>query len=393
MHAWNRHEPHNGNLPGVDGPKTTVALDAHALRARFVAGRPLTFGLEEELMVLDPETLDLAPRAAVLLERVPEDLPVKLELPASQLEIFTPARARIDELAEDLTSARRQLASSLAGAALLVAAGAHPFASTEGTLNVADRYERLEREYGSVARRQLVCGLHVHVAIGGPDCALAVYNAMRSHLPELAALAGNAPFYGGKDSGMASIRPLISAQLPRQGVPPAYASWEQLADDLGWGAAAGRLDGFFGWWWEMRLHPLFGTLEVRVPDAQTRLEDALAVVGATAGLVLWLCARYDAGELPPPDAGWRIAENRWSAARRGARGQMADLHSGVLHETAELLVQRLDEIGPYADRVGAAGALEAARRLVERSGAERQRAAAAESGLLGLVARLADQFV
>lgn len=376
----------------MSGRKTDVGLDAQSLRDRFSPDRPLTFGIEEELMVLDPETFDLAPTAAGLLARMPEGMQVKLEFPASQLEIFTPARERLDELALDLASARQRLAASLGGAARVAAAGTHPFASAEGALNSDARYARLEREYGSVARRQLVSALHVHVCVGGAERSLAVYNAFRSHLPELAALAANAPFHGGEDTGMASVRPLISGQLPRQGIPPAYASWEQLADDLSWGRAADRLDGFHGWWWEARLHPRFGTLEVRVPDAQTRLADAVAVAAVAAGLVLWLCARHDAGELPAPAPAWRIAENRWSAARHGTGGRMADVGGGTLRDTDELLAGRLEAIAPHVTSLGGQDALRDARRLIEHTGADRQRALAAELGLRGLVAKLADEF-
>ncbi|MFL5519221.1 MAG: YbdK family carboxylate-amine ligase [Gemmatimonadales bacterium] len=376
----------------MTGGQTPVALDASALRERFAEDRPLTFGIEEELMVLHPESLGLAGTAAELLALVPDDLTVKLELPASQLEICTGAHERLDGLGAELASARTRLEKALRGRARLAVAGTHPFAPPAGELNHSDRYVRMAREYSEVARRQLVCGLHVHVAIGGPERALAVHNAVRSHLPELAALAANAPFLDGRDTGMASVRPLISAQLPRQGVPPAYQSWEELAADLRWGGVAGRLEGFGGWWWELRLHALLGTLELRVPDAQSRVQDALAVAATAAGLVIWLCARFDAGDLPPPDAAWRIAENRWSAARHGTRGRMADLQSGALRDTDELLAERLDQVAPLVAGLGGPAAIEGARGLLVANGAHRQRELATELSLTGLVAKLADDF-
>jgi carboxylate-amine ligase len=372
--------------------ETAITPDATALAELFSAARPLTFGVEEEVMVLDEQTFDLAPRARDALSRIPAGDAVKLELPASQLEILTPPRERLDELADDLKRTRRRLARSLDGVNRIAAAGTHPFAAVEGDLNGGGTYEGIKREYGSLARRQLVCGLHLHVAISGQDRTLAVYNAMRAHLPEIAALAANSPFHGGKDAHVASVRPLISAQLPRQGVPPAYDSWKQLADDLRWGNAASRLEGFQGWWWEMRLHPVFGTLEVRVPDAQTRPAEALAVIEFAAGLVLWLCARHDARDLQPPASGWRIAENRWSAARDGARGRMADVYSGSLRDTAELLEERLRDVSTFVSAVGAGDSIETARGLIECSGAERQRELARELGLRGLVEWLADEF-
>ena len=124
-------------------------------------------------------------------------------------------------------------------------------------------------------------GLHVHVAIRGADRALAVYNALRSHLPELAALAANAPFYEGRDSGLASVRSRISGLLPRQGVPPALPSWDAYEEALRWCA----FDDPRQWWWELRLHPVFGTVEVRVPDTQTTVADTAAVGAVVHALV------------------------------------------------------------------------------------------------------------
>src|SRR5207302_7619401 len=131
-------------------------------------------------------------------------------------------------------------------------------------LNRLERYERTIREYGVRAQRQLVCALQVHVSVGDADGALAVYNAARSYLPLLAALAANAPFYEGHDTGLASVRPKLAELLPRQGVPPAIASWEAYAGALSWGAGTGAFPDPGMWWWELRPHPQFGTLEFRV---------------------------------------------------------------------------------------------------------------------------------
>jgi glutamate---cysteine ligase / carboxylate-amine ligase len=362
--------------------------DAQALRSLFEHSRELSFGVEEELMVLDPETLDLAPMARELLAGMAAVGAVKLELPASQLEIITPPRGDLAAIVADLGEGRVRLREAVAGRVKLAAAGAHPFAAPEGVLNRAQRHVRLEREYGGVARRQLVCGLHVHVGLQGAARVLAVYNAMRAHLPELAALGANAPFRCGRDSGMASVRPLISGLLPRQGVPPAYVSWDELASDLAWGARAGRLEGHRGWWWELRIHAELGTLEVRVPDAQSTVADAAAIVTAACALVQWLAASYDEGELPGPAPGWRIAENRWSAARHGVAGTMLDLRSGAATPTRERLHELLDTLQPFASRLGGERHLERAHELAERNGADRQREIAADAGPVELVAAL-----
>ena len=151
----------------------------------------------------------------------------------------------------------------------------------------------------------------------GADRALAVLNAVRSYLPDLAALAGNAPLHAGRDTGLASVRPEISGLLPRQGVPPAFSSWEAYADYLAWGRRGGLFPGEGEPWWEARGHDELGTIELRVPDAQTTADEAAGVLALGAGLIAWLAERHDAGEPLPVHDTIRIAENRWRALRHG----------------------------------------------------------------------------
>lgn len=372
---------------------TSAVPTAAALQAAFDAPAPLTVGLEEELMLLEPASLDLAPRAPEALAALGGDPRFKLELPAAQLEIVTRPGARVGDVIAELASARRAAAARLAGRLRLAAAGLHPFAEPVGAINPGERYERIAADYGQVARRQLVFGLQVHVAVRPAARALAVYNALRGHLPDLAALAANAPFHAGGDTGLASARPLVSGLLPRQGVPPALASWDAYAEALRWGAAAGALPSPTQWWWELRPHPLLGTLELRVPDAQATVEDAAAVAAVAHALVGWLAARHDAGEALPAAPSWRIAENRWSACRHGLEGAMADLVTGEREPTRERLHRLLDDLAPHAAALGCAPELARARALVdEGGGAGRQRRLAAERGLPGLVAALADAY-
>ena len=347
-----------------------VTLDADAMRARFDDVAPLTVGLEEEAMLVDPGSLDLLPRAKDVVERA-ADGRFKPELPAAQLEIVLPPSATVGGSIAALGIARRDLSAAADGIGLLLAAGAHPFAAPVGRLSEGERYRAIEREYGDVARMQLVCALQVHVAVGGHERTLAVYNALRSHLPELAALAANAPFYAGRDTGLASVRPQIANLLPRQGVPPAFASWDEYADAL-------RTGGFppGHWWWELRPRPALGTLELRVPDAQSTLADAAAVAAVAQTLVAWLAARHDAGELPEPAPTWRIEEHRWAACRHGLDAVFGDLATGARTPVRELLANRIEALAPTAARLGCAEELGEARRLLRANGAERQRAAA-----------------
>jgi len=292
-------------------------------------------------MVLDADTLDLAPGAARCSSACPA---IRATSPSCRRPS---SRSRWRRLARSARRPRRWPRRARSsprrptGAALLAGAGAHPFAAVEGALSDGPRYDALVREYGPVARRQLVFGLHVHVAVRPADRALAVYNALRSYLPLIAALAANAPFYEGVDTGLASVRPKLCELLPRQGVPPPIASWEELGDALRWGQAAGAMADRSQWWWEARLHPVFGTVEVRVPDTQTTVAETAAVAAVVHALVAWLAERHAAGEALAVAPSWRIAENRWfglspRARRRDGRPRhrRADAHARVCRSAA-----------------------------------------------------------
>jgi carboxylate-amine ligase len=369
-------------------PSPEPDLSPAGLRARFDAVAPLTVGIEEEVLLLDPETHDLAPVAATVLERLGEPERFKPELPAAQLEIVTAPHERLEDAIAELAAGRRDLAAAAEGLARPATTGLHPFADPLGELAQLDDYAHTRAEYANVARLQLVSALQVHVAVGGADRTLAVYNALRSYLPELLALSANAPFIAGRHSGMATARPKINELLPRQGVPPAIASWEEFAESLRWGAAAGNVHSARTWWWELRPHAAHGTLELRVPDAQTTIADAAAVAGLAVALVARLAERHDAGEPLPVAPTWRIEENRWSAARHGTDegGTLADLETGERRPTRERLLALARELGD-----GPAGTGEAAS-LARRGGYAKQRAVAADRGLHGLALWLAEQF-
>ncbi|MGI9098454.1 MAG: carboxylate-amine ligase, partial [Solirubrobacteraceae bacterium] len=341
---------------------------AAGLRAAFEMPRPCTVGLEEELMLLHPQTLDLAPYARRALEALGGDERFKLELPAAQLESVTLPTFTVAGAARALRDARHDIAAALRGNALVAGAGAHPFAAALGELVDSPRHEALRAEFASIARRQLVFGLHVHVAVAGADRAVAVHDALRSYLPDLAALGANAPFHEGRDSGLASVRPTICSMLPRQGVPPVLGSWEAYEDALRWGARARALPDSRRWWWELRLHPVLGTIEVRVVDTQTTNAETAAMAAVVHALVAWLAERHAAGERLAVAPTWRIAENRWWAARDGLDAQLADLETGTRAPVRERLARLLDELAETARRVGCDAELELARTLVDGAG-------------------------
>jgi carboxylate-amine ligase len=348
-----------------------------------------TIGVEEELMLLDPETLDLLPKAARVRAELGDRVSMRTELPAAQVETASPVCGTIAEAAASLSAARAALADGVMGWARLAGAGTHPFADPEGALIDDPKYEALKREFPWVLPRQLVFGLHVHVAVRGADRALAVHNALRSYLPDLAALAGNAPLHGGRDTGLASIRPKLSELLPRQGVPPAFASWEERAELERWsrrGGLAGEA------WFELRAHDEHGTIELRVPDTQSTPEEAAGVLAFGAALIATLAERHDQGEPLPVHDHTRIAENRWRALRHGLDGTLLDLDTGEPEPTRERVRRLIETVAPAAARLGGAGELEHTHTLVRCNGAERQRELYERHGARGVVEWLAGAF-
>lgn len=364
-------KPHAVNASQLKAGET-LGRAADALRAAFDGAPAYTVGVEEELMLLSSRDLGLAPVAPEALDRMAGDTRFKMELPASQLEIVCQPAAHVGEIESALRQARSDLAEGCSGLAVLAAGGVHPFSPGVGKLNRIPRYEDLTDTYGGIAARQLVCALQVHVAVGDSDRALSVYNALRSYLPLLAALAANGPFYEGADTGFASVRPKLAQLLPRQGIPPSFSSWETYARALGSGATADLRT----WWWELRLHPGYGTLELRVPDAQSTVSDAVAIVGVAHCLVAWLGDRHDSGDTSTPLPSWRIERNRWSAARHGVQGTMVDLQTGERRSTRALLHELLDALRATAARLRAGESIERARELIEANGAVWQRRAA-----------------
>jgi carboxylate-amine ligase len=361
--------------------------DIDVLRAAFEVPRPMTVGIEEELMVLDPPTLNLTPRAPDVLALVDGDARFQPELPAAQLEIVGAPAATVDVAAAELAIARADLARAARGIARFAGGGAHPFAAARGVLSDGERYDQLLTEFGSVLRRQLVFGLHVHVAVSGAERTLAVYNAVREYLPALAALGAGAPFYEGRDTGLASVRPKICDLLPRQGIPPVITSWEEYAQALAWGGRTGPF-AERRWWWEARINPVVGTIEVRVADAQATIADTAALASVVHALIATLAARHDAGELrAEPAPTWRIAENRWSACRAGVEGSWVDAQSGTLTTMREYLYELLEQLEPAARQIACAEQIAAARDLIDRPRAASARELGAGRHALALAER------
>jgi carboxylate-amine ligase len=329
--------------------------ELRAVFARTVAG---TVGIEEELLLVDP-TSGLPVEAADVLATV-GDSRIKQELPACQVEIATSVHKDPDAAVRELRECRALLAAACGDAGKPIAAPVHPLVDGPVALAHTARAAELADRYREVIERQLVSSLQIHLAFGDADCTLGVYHALRDLLPELAALAGASPFLGGRDTGLCSVRPVIAGQLPRQGVPPVIASWDEFANDLSWAVRGRAVGDASEWWWELRPRLRFGTLELRVLDVQATTDQAGALIRFVAALAGRLTDLYHLGARTSPAPSWRIAENRWSALRDGVGGELLDLRTGAPRPTRHCLHDLIDAAEPYAP-----GGLDDVRALVE----------------------------
>lgn len=345
----------------------------HAFRAA-PGRRPFSIGIEEELMIVDGTSFDLVNGVEQLLGDSPVG-EVKPELMESVLEIATEPVANTAEAGEQLRALRALVAGRAAEHGWAIgSAGTHPFALWEHQRIAArDRYRDLVRELRFIARQELLFGLHVHVGLDDPDQAIHVADGMRVHLPILMALSGNSPFWRGDRTGLMSTRTAIFRAFPRVGVPNAYGTWERYDREIEFMMRSGVMSDPTYIWHDVRPHPTFGTVEIRVCDGQTRVEHTLALAALIQAMVHELAAHYDAGERLG-DYPWQILdENKYLAAIHGLHGELVDLPSSDRVSTRVLARRLVDRLRPHAEELGSADALDGIDDMIDRgAGADRQ---------------------
>jgi glutamate---cysteine ligase / carboxylate-amine ligase len=338
------------------------------------SGPSYTIGIEEELMIVDRESLDLVNAIESLLEDAP-DGDIKPELMESVLEIATKPCANTVEAGEDLVGLRRR-ASEVAGRHGLAigSAGTHPFAMWEDQRIVArPRYRDLISSLRFVARQELIFGMHVHVGIDDPEKAIHVANGMRVHLAALLALSANSPFWRAASTGLMSTRTPIFRAFPRVGVPPYYRDWSDYERKIGFMVDSGVMEDYTYLWYDVRPHPNFGTVEVRVCDSQTHVEHTLGLAALIQAMARELGEHHDAGRELASYPWAMLDENKFLAARNGLEGELVDLPSAERVATRTLVRRLLDRLREHAEDLGSADHLEALEDLLRRgNGAARQ---------------------
>ena len=320
-------------------------IDLEAARQRFDASTDFTVGLEEEFALLDPHTLDLVPRFAELRDAAAASDPRLLaaitgELIASEIEIISGRGADLrDALALQRDARRRLFALCAARGVALGATGTHPWADYREQPNIeTEHYRRVVEGLGYVARRNNTFSLHVHVGVRGADRAVRVCDRLRAVLPLLLAVSASSPFVDGHDAGLHSARSVtFTRTFPRCGVPDVYGSWAAYADYVDFLQATASIVEYTQLWWSIRPHFSFGTVEVRICDAQPTATESEALGALVVACVAQAAHDEDAGVPAVHHAGRMIEENLWRAIRHGLDGRMIDLATRTEYPAAEIM--------------------------------------------------------
>jgi len=342
-----------------------------------MAKHVFTLGIEEEFQIIDPATRELrcsieqfmADGKVLLKEHV------KPEMHQSVVELGSEICTDIGCARQEVVKLRSQLATLAARSGLKIAsAGTHPFSHWMDQLITADeRYATIVQDMQQIARVNLIFGLHVHVGIPDREEAIDVMNQARYLLPHLYALSVNSPFWLGQNTGLKAYRQMIFERFPRTGIPDAFESLSEYEDYLKLLVSTNCIDNAKKIWWDIRLHPFFDTIEFRICDAQSRVDDTIALAALMQAVVMKL------QKLRRQNVSFRnyprrlIDENRWRASRYGIDGKMIDFGRKVEVEERELLHEMIEFIAPEMDELGSAGELAHVEKILrEGTGADRQ---------------------
>lgn len=344
-----------------------------------MANPAFTLGIEEEYLLVDKDSLDLAVAPDTLMAECAADLQGKVspEFLQCQIEIGTGVCADIQDAREDLRNLRATVARHAARYNLApIAASCHPFADWKQQHHTdKERYNDLRRDLAGVARRMLICGMHVHVGIDAPAMRIDVMNQLVYFLPHLLAMSCSSPYWQGDDTGLNSYRLTVFDNLPRTGLPPRLNSWDEFDRSVGALVDIGVIEDSSKIWWDLRPSARFPTLETRICDVSPRLETTLTLAALNQCLVrmLWRLSRKNQR--------WRIyenflvGENRWRAQRYGMANGLIDFGAREIVPFTELVDELLELLAEDAEALNCVAEVEAAANLVKAgNSAEAQRA-------------------
>jgi len=366
--------------PSITGKGGRYAVGGSVLDHAYGQSDPYTLGVEEEYMLLDGETFDLVQHIDTVLADVSGhelEPRINAELMQSVLEVATPVCHTPADVETQLRALRTYVCDVARARGMRVgSAGTHPFSLFERQrITAKDRYRALVDQMQYIARRELIFGLHVHVAVDDPEKAIQVVNGLIVHLPELVALSASSPFWRGEPTGLHSSRHMVFAAFPRSGPPPRFKDYADYAEVVGQLERTGVIADYTHIWWDIRLHPRLGTIEIRICDAVTSLDDVIAITAYCQALVKHYSELYDAGNEIPSFHRILTTENKWLAARYGLDAPVMDLQTGKRNRApvSQTIRRTLKVIAPHARELGAEPELNRIEEIVGRgNSADRQ---------------------
>jgi carboxylate-amine ligase len=385
--------------PSISGKGSSFAPGGSVLDHAFGQSEPYTLGVEEEYMLLDGETFDLVQHIETVLAAIEghELQPrINAELMQSVIEIATPVCHTPADVEDQLRTLRSYVTGIARDRGFRVgSAGTHPFSLFERQrITAKDRYRQLVDQMQYVARRELIFGLHMHVAIDDAEKAIQVVNGLLNHLAQLLALSACSPFWRGEPTGLRSSRQMVFAAFPRSGPPPRFRNYADYAEVVGQLEKTGCIADYTHIWWDIRLHPRLGTVEIRICDGVTRLEEVVALTAYCQALVKHYCEQHERGQTIPSYHRILTTENKWLAARYGLEAPVMDLATGRRNRVpvAQLVRRTLREIEPHARELGSERELEGINDILARgNGADRQlRVFNANRDIVEVVREIAD---
>jgi carboxylate-amine ligase len=349
-----------------------------------------TLGIEEEFQIIDPTTRELCSHIQEILAdgKILLHEHVKAEMHQSMVELGTEICADVAAAREQVIKLRSELAEIAGHQGLKIAsAGTHPFSHwMDQLITDHERYQEIVRDMQQIARANLIFGLHVHVGIPDREEAIDVINQARYFLPHLYALSVNSPFWLGQNTGLKAYRQMIFERFPRTGIPDAFESLSEYEDYLKLLISTGCIDNAKKIWWDIRLHPFFDTIEFRICDAQSRVDDTIALAALMQAIVVKL------HKLRQRNVTFRmyprrlIDENRWRAARYGLEGQLIDFGRKCAMDERDLLHELLEFVSEEATELGSLTEMAHIERILrEGTGADRQLAVWERTGDLKAV--------
>lgn len=358
------------------------------MRIPFQPSERSSLGIEWELELVDLDTRELTSGASeILAEMAPapdEEHPkAKHELLESTVEVITGVCSTVAEAREDLAGTVKEVQAAAARRNLgVMCSGTHPFTDwATQTISPNERYSQLVEQMQWLARRLQIFGVHVHVGVRAPEKSIPINNALMMYIPHFLALSASSPFWIGSDTGLASARSKVFEGLPTAGLPYALSGWDAFEDYMETLISSNTIESIREVWWDIRPHPNFGTVELRVCDGIPTLDEIGVIAALAQSLVESLDRQLDKGYTLPTPRMWLVRENKWRAARYGLDAEIVvDDRGHAVKPVREAILDLAEDLEPIARKLGCAEELMQVERILDRGASyQRQRAVAADA--------------